>query len=268
VALSLLKNWYFSIAKKISLDILYKNEKYILPYQILSYSHFLTNNRETAIAYFLKLADFDQPNEEMYKFLIGISYYRNKKYESSIIYLNQVHIETIQTDVYRYLILDYINIQDSEKATSTRKKLLWQTDINENDFYGYFYNAFYKGYTKQNNEIYKSDEQLPYFYINKCYETFSSWTNKDVCEYWDIWNQLNKNANASMIEEKLSNLTEKYNQRYLYEILWDIQTQNNKKENAKWSYAKALTLTTDINDTSRIKEKIKWLENTITIIEK
>jgi hypothetical protein len=145
---------------------------------------------------------------------------------------------------------------------------LGQTDINENDFYWYFYNTFYKWYTTKNQEIYKADEQLPYFYINKCYETFASWTNKDICEYWDIGNQLHKNTNSSTIEQKLSSLTEKYNQPYLYEILWDIQTKNTEKEKAKWSYAKALTLTTDINDTSRIKEKIKWLENTITIIEK
>ena len=267
VALSLLKNWYFSIAKKISLDILDKNEKYILPYQILSYSHFLTNNRETAVAYFLKLADFDQPNEEMYKFLIGVSYYRNKQYESSIIYLNQVHIENIQTDVYRYLILDYVKIQDSKKATSIRKKLLGQTDINENDFYGYFYNTFYKGYSKQNQEIYKADEQLPYFYINKCYETFASWTNKDICEYGDIGNQLNKNTNPSIIEEKLSKLLEKYKQPYLYEILGDLQSQDQEKNKAKESYAKALTLTTNIDEIAIIKEKIKWLENTVTIIE-
>ena len=91
VALSLLKNGYFSIAKKLALETALRDSKYILPYQILAYTHFLTNNRETATEYFLKLADFDTTNKDLYQFLIGIGYYRSKKYDQAVLYLTQVH---------------------------------------------------------------------------------------------------------------------------------------------------------------------------------
>jgi hypothetical protein len=70
VALAALKNGYFNIARKVAITAINKNDKYILPYQILAYSHFLSNNWETAIEYFFKLADFDPNNKDMYNFLI------------------------------------------------------------------------------------------------------------------------------------------------------------------------------------------------------
>jgi len=65
-----MKNGYFSIAKKIALNALDQNDKYSLPYQVLAYTNFLTNNTEVAADYFLKLAEFDQANKDSYKFFI------------------------------------------------------------------------------------------------------------------------------------------------------------------------------------------------------
>jgi hypothetical protein len=84
------------------------NEDYILPYQVLAYTNFLTHNREAAKDYFLKLTDFDTSNTSLYKFLIGVCYYRYGDYEQSVVYLTQVTDTTLQTDVYRYMILAYI----------------------------------------------------------------------------------------------------------------------------------------------------------------
>ncbi|MEI8253747.1 MAG: hypothetical protein WCG25_08650 [bacterium] len=47
-----------------------KSDTYILPYQLLAYSHFLTNDRETSIDYLFKLIDINPAKEENYKFLI------------------------------------------------------------------------------------------------------------------------------------------------------------------------------------------------------
>jgi len=92
----------------LALHSLLVDKDYILPYQVLAYSNFLTHNREAAKEYFLKLADFDTANASLYKFLIGISYYRYGDYEQSILYLNQVTDAGLQTDVYRYMLLSYI----------------------------------------------------------------------------------------------------------------------------------------------------------------
>ena len=84
------------------------NKNYVLPYQVLAYSNFLTHNREAAKDYFLKLADFDASNAFLYKFLIGICYYRYADYDQSLLYLNQVTDPGLQIDVYRYMLLSYI----------------------------------------------------------------------------------------------------------------------------------------------------------------
>jgi len=90
VSLSLLKNGYFVFAKRLALHALMQNQEYVLPYQVLAYANFLTHNREASKDYFLKLADFDSNNASLYKFLIGVSYYRYGEYEQSILYLTQV----------------------------------------------------------------------------------------------------------------------------------------------------------------------------------
>jgi tetratricopeptide (TPR) repeat protein len=82
-----------------------KDDQYILPYQILAYANFLSNNRDVATQYFLKLADFDAANKANYIFLVGVSQYRMGDYDQSVLYLNQVTDPLLLTDVYRYELL-------------------------------------------------------------------------------------------------------------------------------------------------------------------
>jgi tetratricopeptide (TPR) repeat protein len=145
-----------------------QDESYILPYQILSYAHFLTNNRDTAIEYFLKLANFDKKNTEMYQFLVGVSYYRKNDFTSSILYLAQNKSPKYQTDTLRYLIINYLEIDEYTKAIESWQKILGQTDIKNSDFFLYFYNSFYKGYFSQNRKIYETNEQLATLFIQEC----------------------------------------------------------------------------------------------------
>jgi hypothetical protein len=82
------------------------------------------------------LEDLDQQNEPLYKFLLGVSYYRMGKYEQSVIHLSQIEKAVLEeskggfeakdllADSYRYLLLDYLLMEDHERMISTRKKLL------------------------------------------------------------------------------------------------------------------------------------------------
>jgi len=106
------------------LETILQDENYILPYQILSYAHFLTNNRDTAIEYFLKLVNFDKKNKETYQFLIGSSYYRKNDFTSSILYLSQNKSQKYQTDTLRYLIINYLEINEDTKLIQSWQKLL------------------------------------------------------------------------------------------------------------------------------------------------
>lgn len=259
VALSLLKNWYFSVAKKLSLEAALTDNKYILPYQILAYTHFLTNNRDTATQYFLKLANFDETNKDLYKFLIWISYYRSDKYDESIIYLSQVTETNLQTDTYRYLLLSYLKLQDYPKTVSLRQKLLWQTDISRSDYYTYFYNSFYLPYlNKQISNIYKENTALAQMFISNCTNTITG-TDTDICTYGRIWLEIINNRLSSNIIPVLTNLAEKYNNSYLYRILWDIYLANQNSTQAKQSYAKALSISLDQKETKYLEEKISQL---------
>jgi|GEM_PF-457076 len=193
VSLALLKNGYFSIAKKLALETALEDNKYILPYQILAYTHFLTNNRETANDYFLKLADVDISNKDLYKFLIGISFYRSKEYDQSVLYLSQVDETGLQTDAYRYLILSYGSLEDAKNMTDTRQKLLGQADMTGSDYYDYFYQAFYRPYSLgEKSTIYLQNPLLAEMYTSNCVATLTG-TDTDICAYGKIGLDLAKN---------------------------------------------------------------------------
>jgi hypothetical protein len=85
-----------------------KDDQYILPYQILAYANFLSNNFDVSAEYFLKLADFDAANKDNYLFLVGVSQYRIGDYDQSVLYLNQVTNPLLLTDMYRYELLSYL----------------------------------------------------------------------------------------------------------------------------------------------------------------
>lgn len=255
ISLTMLKNWYFSIAKKLSLNVLMSNDKYILPYQILAYSHFLTNNRETSIDYFLKLIDIDKSKEDNYKFMIWVSYYRLDKNEESVLYLSQIKNKLYQTDVHRYLILNYLEWNDIPKLVRTRQSLLWQNDLEKSDFYNYFYNTFYIPFRNQEpSSIYKENQTLAISFLDKCYQTFSTW-DSDICIYWQAWQDITL-FNREAAKDKLLYLAEKYPQSYIYHALWDYYNIKKDLQKAKTYYIKAVSSTTSETEKNIVRTKI------------
>lgn len=254
VALAALKNWYFTLARKIALETILQDDNYILPYQILSYAHFLTNNRDTAIEYFLKLANFDKKNTETYQFLVGVSYYRKNDFTSSILYLAQNKSSKNQTDTLRYLIINYLEIDEYSKAIESWQKLLGQTDIKNSDFFLYFYQTFYKGYFSQNNTIYETNTQLSTLFIKECEETL--WIDDDVCIYGRVWSEIMKNELSPANEAELISLSQTYNQSYLYHILGDFANKQNKKDEAKKWYAKTISSSQDPKEIEFVQKKL------------
>jgi len=255
VSLTLLKNWYFVFAKRLALHALLKNGDYVLPYQVLAYTNFLTHNREAAKDYFLKLADFDTANTNLYKFLIGISYYRYGDYEQSILYLNQVTDPTLQTDVYRYMLLWYIQWEDTTNMTRIRQNILGQSDLEISDFSLFFDQMFYIPFrTGKPFELYFDNPQLTDLYLGKCSTLFSG-SQADVCMYGDVWLQLAK-QNLSWIGQKLLYLTEKYHQSHLYHLLGDYYFSLKQYAVAKDYYVKALSICDNTTEQTILQSKI------------
>ncbi len=256
VALTLLKNWYFSFAKRLALHAVAQNQTYILPYQVLAYTNFLMHNRESAKDYFLRLADFDAHNAFLYKFLIGICYYRYGDYEQALIFLNQVTDPSLQIDVYRYMLLSYIQIEDTTNMLRMRHNLLGQSDLQSSDFALFFDQMFFIPFRSGKPfSLYSDNTQLVDLYLGKCSILFSG-SQVDVCTYGEVGLQLAQ-QNLSSIGTKLLSLTEKYHQSHLYHLLGDYYLSLKQIALAKESYIKALSICDDLAEQSIIKSKIE-----------
>lgn len=255
ISLTMLKNWYFSIANKIALSIVMKDDTYILPYQILAYSHFLTNDRETAIDYFFKLIDINPAKEENYKFLIWVSYYWNEKYEQSVLYLSQIKWEIYKTDIYRYLILNYIAGNDNVKLIRMWQSILWQDNLQKSDFYTFFYNVFFLPFRNQELlTIYNSNSELTTSFLDKCYNAFGSWDD-DICIYWQAWQDISS-SNWAWAKDKLLYISERYPQWYIFHALWDYYYNQKDLEQSKKYYIKAVSMTTSEIEKNIIRKKL------------
>ncbi|MFA7298720.1 MAG: hypothetical protein WC010_03690 [Candidatus Absconditabacterales bacterium] len=255
VSLTLLKNGYFSFAKRLALHSLLVDKDYILPYQVLAYSNFLTHNREAAKEYFLKLADFDTANASLYKFLIGISYYRYGDYEQSILYLNQVTDAGLQTDVYRYMLLSYIQGEDTTSMIRLWQNILGQPDLQTSDFALFFDQMFYIPYrTAKPFSLYTENPQLADMYIGKCSTIFTG-SQADVCMYGEVGLQLAK-QNLSGMGQKLLSLTEKYHQSHLYHVLGDYYVSLKQYPQAKENFIKALSISDNLTEQTIIQNKL------------
>ncbi|HBB03505.1 TPA: hypothetical protein DCZ39_01180 [Patescibacteria group bacterium] len=168
------------------------DKEYVLPYQVLAYTNFLTHNREAAKDYFLKLADFDTKNASLYKFLIGICYYRNGDNEQSLLYLAQVTDPALQTDVYRYMFLSYIQDEDATNMTRIRQNLLGASSLQPSDFALFFDQMFYIPFrTAKPFALYFDNPQLADLSIGKCSALFTR-SQADVCSYGEVGLQLAK----------------------------------------------------------------------------
>ena len=255
VSLTLLKNGYFVLAKRLALHALLKDNTYVLPYQVLAYANFLTQNWEASAQYFLKLADFDTSNASLYKFLIGVSYYRQGDYEQSILYLSQITAPALQTDVYRYMLLWYIQGGDTTHMVRMWQNLLGQSDLQSSDFSNFFYQMYYLPYRiGKPFQLYFDTPQLATLYHDKC-TTILTGDKSDVCLYGEVWLQLAK-QNLSWIGDKLLSLAGKYHQATVFHIVGDYYTLTKQYALAKQYYAKALSICDNPTEQTILQNKL------------
>lgn len=255
VSLTMLKNWYFSIAKRLSLYAVMQNPDYVLPYQVLAYSNFLSNNRDVAAEYFLKLASFDKTNSDNYLFLVGVSYYRQADYEQSLLYLNQVTDPQLQTDVYRYELLSYVSMNDMDNAVRIWQKLLGQQDLQATDFQLFFNIFYYQPYVNgQPFTLVHDNGQLATFYRDACARTLS-WSNA-VCVYGEVWQALSTSTWA-WLADKLLYLSSVYHQAPILHVLGDYYFQHKEYDLAKQSYTQALSLAPSSNEQILLKTNLQ-----------
>ena len=240
ISLMVLKNWYFSIANKLAVEAILEKNDYILPYQVLAYSNFLTKKRDKAISYFYNLSSLDIENKNKYDFYLWISYYRQWEYEKSLTTLYQlIGNSDYRADVYRYILLDYEKLWQKEKMVQIWQKLLGEYNLTESDF-KYFYDiVFFQPFSQwEKSTIYENYRQISYDMVAMCYDKFGY--KNDTCIYWEVWFNIT-NWLRNWVEESLLYLAENYPQANIFQALWDYYKKNNDKNKAKLYYIKAIS---------------------------
>ena len=256
VALELFNQWFFQPAKVLALSSLQQNSKYILPYQILAYANFLTNSWDTSIEYLKKLVDLDPNNAEKYRFLMGIAYYWNEKYEQSVVMLSMIKDDKLRLDTQRYLINNYIQLNQKNKLILSWNKLLWYENLVSSDFYTYFYETFFHPYSEWNQyEIYAFDTELADKMIRVCTIKLPL-EEKVVCRYGNI----GKNIalwKFEWLEQSLLDLTSEYPQWYLYHALGEYYIKQWDLNKAKAYLIKAVSMTQKRVEINQIKKLLQ-----------
>jgi hypothetical protein len=256
VSLELFNQWLFQPAKVLALYSLQKNANYILPYQVLAYANFLTNSRDSSIEYLKKLMELDPNNVEKYRFLVWVASYRDEKYEQSVVMLSRIQDDKLRLDAQRYLINDYIKLDQRTKLIASRNKLLWYENLVASDFYTYFYEAFYHPYSEWKQfQIYAFDIELANKMLRVCSMTLSN-EERAVCTYWTIGRNIAL-WQFDWIEQYLLNLIAEYPQWYLYQALWDYYVQQWNLEKAKAYLLKAVSLTKKRSEINQIKKLLQ-----------
>jgi len=255
ISLAVMKQWYYSIAKKLATTISLKDKNYILPYQILAHSHFMTHNRDTAIEYLLILKDLESKQVDRYTFLIGVAHYWRGDYTQAILYLNQVSSGAYVADAYRYMFLSYIKWWSYDRANATRQKLLGDSSITTYDFYSYFYEVFYapiRGATPR--DMYQNNPTIATMSVEQCLSILNE-VDHDVCDYGRAGLYI---ATNTMPEAKkyLDTLVAKYNEPYLLHAMGDYYMATQDSATAYQYYQKALTMSNNDDEKSVISKKL------------
>ncbi|MDR0859989.1 MAG: hypothetical protein LBO09_03225 [Candidatus Peribacteria bacterium] len=252
VAVELFQQGFFQPAKILALYAHSKESKYILPYQVLAYANFLTASREASVEYLTTLSSLDPTQQEKYTFLMGVAYYRNQQYETSVMKLSQIQKADYRLDVARYLTLNYSHLQQTSKLITTRQKLLGYAELKPADFFNYFYKVFFSPYIQgEAFTLYQQNPELAQNYLIVCASLLST-QDTTICEYGKVGLAL-ATQNSFGLEESLLSLIKTSPQGYLYHALGEYYTKVGRSDEAKVYLLKAIGMTDSINETDQIK---------------
>jgi tetratricopeptide (TPR) repeat protein len=238
-----------------SAQILQKNENYILPYQILAYSHFVLNNRLVAKEYLLKLSDLDPSNKQRYLFMLGVSSYWMNQARDSIVYLGQVTDEASKSDVLRYQLLSYQRINDAVNQARSIQQLLARPELQQSDFATIFDLFFFVPYSQKTGfALYRSNQQLAIISLDQCYAKLPE-SQQTICTYGKA-GILIAQGQLDKATQYLYYLTKQMPNSSVYLALGEYYAQQRDTTKARDFMLKAALLTRDVDDKQRIKEEI------------
>lgn len=249
------QHWFFNIAERMSQEILKTNSWYLLPNQIMAYSNFVRNKFDVSQIYLKKLIEYDSFNQDTYKLFLWISYFWNKNYNDSIVYLSQIKTWNNMRDVYRYLFLSYYNIGDYKNMSKYMWELVNLKWLTEYDYYTFFDLMFYKDFEKWTKfELYEMNQSLAIKYLTRCQREM--WEKESfICKYGVAWYDIAKWNEDSALKYLLY-LVQYYPRSYMFDRIWDLYSKQWKIDLAKSYYVKSIYHTYDSDQKSKIKNKL------------
>lgn len=257
VSLEVMQYGYFTLAQQVAIDILLDNDGYNLPYQILAYSHFVMNNRERAIEYFLVLLEQgDREYWQEYTLFLGIAHYWNQEYNNALLYLDQLPVNhPFRLDILRYMIASYKYLNDENRLAQTYQRVLGQEDLVWLDYYDYFETALFAPLLER--EPYVLVQSNPFLlqqYIQTCIERLPQ-EDQYICDYGRA-GQLLFRQEIQEAGRVLEQLIPYITKSYVYAALGDYYDRIDQQSLAQEMYTKAINKAVDEDLRSRTQEKL------------
>lgn len=104
-SIALLDAGYFRVAQKVAVGVRQKDDKYILPYQVLAQAALLQSRRQEATQYFDTLLRLDVNHADQYHFGQCVSYFWQQSYSNALLHCQQITDPLLLPDAHRYMLL-------------------------------------------------------------------------------------------------------------------------------------------------------------------
>ncbi len=247
------QEWYRPV-QHISRDLIEKDSKYLLWYQLNAYTAMLLSDRNEALQSLDFLKNNDQPNKNLYLYLQWVALYHQERYQEALLAFNQIPKEAVTQDAIRYQYLSYGAVNDKKWVKNTLQLLIATKDLNAYDYYTIFDLLFFN----KEGVWYLSwiEEDIAQL-MNSCYEQVTQ-DFVYVCLYGKAGMNI-RLWNTKAAYQYLTHASQRFPNKEIFELLGDLAQDLEKTQDATKRYIKAITSTSVVDQQSWLRKKIKDL---------
>lgn len=260
LGLSLFKHGYPKISQLLAAQSAAESDSYILPHQILAYTHLLMNDRDLTVSYLAKLKELDKQNNQLYILLMGIAYYRQNLYPDAILQFSQIKNPDLLPDTERYLMLSYFQQGDIKNMMVTLKKFLNQGGLTGSDFVTIFDLTLYRPRMAQPQQrLVDTYSDILLNLLQTCYTNLGG-DQQAICKYGKIWLELSPDKTKDISKDLLP-LLKNLQHPSLYQALGEYYLATKQKDKATTYFLKGLFFTQDPLQKRSIASQLKTLQS-------
>ena len=254
-ALDMLRYGYYKIAQQVALTVSVAHPDYVLPQQILAYSHFMLNDREVAAQYLSDLKKNDTANLETYQFMLGISQYRQGQYSDAIFSFKELWGTQFEGDSLRYMLLCYQKLNDTQMMQTVMQRILDSGDMRREDFMLVFDNVLYGPWVASGSrDVVTLSPQTTQAWIQACYAKLPT-SQQGLCQYGQAGRYLSQGQGEKAIQFLLV-AAQQYPRSYVFEALGDWYFKAKQYTRARDYYIQSMAIETDPTLKQKSKDRL------------